>query len=141
MCLTLALFEAVDLIHIYVRDGDGQRTHEGANREATTNTNDHVGKNDHHPQFGGGGGLTTLQACNAAERKLLWGGLVRDRLCHLGLSVEDLRTALAAGGSPVSKQTVYFWLRGTYAPTEDNRDAIARVLFSTTEALFPRSPR
>ena len=90
---------------------------------------------------GGGRDLTTLQACNAAERKLVWGGLVRDRLCHLGLSVEDLRTALAAAGSPVSKQTVYFWLRGTYAPTEDNRDAIARVLFSTTEALFPRSPR
>ena len=90
---------------------------------------------------GGGGDFTTLQTNNAAERKLVWGGLVRARLSHLGLSVEDLRTALAAGGSPVSKQTVYFWLRGTYAPTEDNRDAIARVLFSTTEALFPRSPR
>ena len=90
---------------------------------------------------GGGGDLTPLQAYNAAERKVLWGGLVRSRLCHLDLSVEDLRTALAAAGTSVSKQTIYFWLRGTYAPTEDNRDAIARVLFSTTEALFPRSPR
>ena len=89
----------------------------------------------------GGGNMTTLQAHNAAERKVLWGGLVRSRLSHLGLSVEDLRTALAAAGTSVSKQTIYFWLRGTYAPTEDNRDAIARVLFSTTEALFPRSPR
>ncbi len=90
---------------------------------------------------GGGGDLTTLQASNAAERKVIWGSLVRTRLSHLGLSVEDLRTALAAAGTAVSKQTIYFWLRGTYAPTEDNRDAIARVLFSTTEALFPRSPR
>jgi len=90
---------------------------------------------------GGRGDLTTLHACNAAERKVIWGGLVRSRLCHLDLSVEDLRTALAAAGTSVSKQTIYFWLRGTYAPTEDNRDAIARVLFSTTEALFPRSPR
>ena len=86
-------------------------------------------------------GRASLQAYNAAERKVLWGGLVRSRLSHLGLSVEDLRTALAAAGTSVSKQTIYFWLRGTYAPTEDNRDAIARVLFSTTEALFPRSPR
>jgi hypothetical protein len=132
----------VNLIHIYVWEGTDTRNARGASNEATGNADDHVGKNDHHPEFGGGGGdLTTLHAYDAAERKLIWGGLVRARLSHLGLSVEDLRTALAAGGSPVSKQTVYFWLRGTYAPTEDNRDAIARVLFSTTEALFPRSPR
>ena len=133
--------EGVNLIHIYVRDGDGRRTHEGANREATTNRGNHDERNDYHSQFGGGGDLTTLHAYNAAERKVIWGDLVRSRLCHLDLSVEDLRTALAAAGTPVSKQTIYFWLRGTYAPTEDNRDAIARVLFSTTEALFPRSPR
>ena len=99
------------------------------------------GKTTSTRNSGGGGDLTTLYAYDAAERKLLWGGLVRARLSHLGLSVEDLRTELAAAGSPVSKQTVYFWLRGTYAPTEDNRETIARVLFSTTEALFPRSPR
>ena len=89
----------------------------------------------------GGGNMTTLQAYNAAERKVLWGGLVRSRLCSLNLSAEDLRTALAAAGSPVTIQAIHKWLRGAASPTEDNRDAIARVLFSTTEALFPRSPR
>jgi hypothetical protein len=90
---------------------------------------------------GGGGKLTPLQANDTAERKVIWGGLVRSRLCSLNLSAEDLRTALAAAGYPVTIQAVHKWLRGAAAPTEDNRDAIARVLFSTTEALFPRSPR
>ena len=138
--LDSCLSDGVNLIHIYVWEGTDTRKARGTSSEATGNADDHVGKNDHHPQFGGGN-MTTLQAYNAAERKVLWGGLVRSRLSHLGLSVEDLRTALAAAGTSVSKQTIYFWLRGTYAPTEDNRDAIARVLFSTTEALFPRSPR
>jgi hypothetical protein len=90
---------------------------------------------------GGGGDMTTLQTHNAQERRVLWGGLVRSRLCSLNLSAEDLRTALAAAGSPVTIQAIHKWLRGAASPTEDNRDAIARVLFSTTEALFPRSPR
>jgi hypothetical protein len=90
---------------------------------------------------GGGGDMTTLQTHNTQERRVLWGGLVRSRLCSLNLSAEDLRTALAAAGSPVTIQAIHKWLRGAASPTEDNRDAIARVLFSTTEALFPRSPR
>jgi hypothetical protein len=86
--------------------------------------------------------MTTLQILNSKERSALWGKLVRDRLCDLDLSAENLRTMLAEIGHPVTIQAIHKWLRGAGSPSLINQEAIAHVLKCSSAMLFPiRGPR